>query len=99
MRCLVRAQQRARHSLCRLVQRRQLCNTPHRQTDGVFRALTEQRMQVPWIEAFRKQQHETANKSQREPPAPAQPDLTPKKMADSYHSVVSAASSVPMSRL
>lgn len=54
---------------------------------------------MPWIEAFRKQQHETANKSQREPPAPAQPDLTPKKMSDSYHSVVSAASSVPMSRL
>ncbi|KAH0592958.1 hypothetical protein MHUMG1_09204 [Metarhizium humberi] len=88
MRCLVRAQQRARHSPCRLVQRRQLCNTPHRQTDGVFRALTEQRMQVPWIEAFRKQQRETANKSQREPPAPAQPDLTPKKMSDSYHSVI-----------
>ncbi|KID96116.1 acyl-coenzyme A thioesterase 9, partial [Metarhizium majus ARSEF 297] len=88
MRCLVRAQQRARHSPCRLVQRRQLCNTPHRQTDGVFRALTEQRMQVPWIEAFRKQQCETANKSQREPPAAAQPDLTPKKMSDSYHSVI-----------
>jgi acyl-coenzyme A thioesterase 9 len=49
-------------------------------------------MQVPWIEAFRKQQREAANKSQSEPPAPAKPDLMPKKMSDSYHSVVSATS-------
>ncbi|EFY88806.1 acyl-coenzyme A thioesterase 9 [Metarhizium acridum CQMa 102] len=88
MRCIVRAQQRPRHSPCRLVQQRQLCNTPRLQTDGVFRALTEQRMQVPWIEAFRKQQSEMANKSHSEPRAPAKPDLTPKKMSDSYHSVI-----------
>lgn len=49
-------------------------------------------MQVPWIEAFRKQQSEMANKSQGEPSATAKPDLTPKSMSDSYHSIVGATS-------
>lgn len=93
IRSILRTQQRGRYSPCRLVQQqRQLCNTPRLQTDGVFRALTEQRMQVPWIEAFRKQQSEMANKSQGEPSATAKPDLTPKSMSDSYHSIVGATS-------
>ncbi|KAJ2982178.1 hypothetical protein NQ176_g1564 [Zarea fungicola] len=87
-RCVLRAQQCARQSPCRVFQHRQLSSTPRLNTDGVFRALTEQRMQVPWIEAFRKQQREGTAKSQGETPVPAKPDLTPKKMSDSYHSVI-----------
>lgn len=90
MRCAMRAHQCANTQTCRLVQIRHLCCTPRWQTDGVFRALTEQRMQVPWIEAFRKQQRERDQKHPIQPPAPAKPDLTPKKMSDSYHSVVSS---------
>lgn len=61
-----------------------------RQTDGVFSALTEERVQIPWIEAFRKQQAE--GKAAQEPSgkqeAPLGRDLTPRTMASSYHRVV-----------
>ncbi|KAL1902387.1 hypothetical protein Sste5346_001367 [Sporothrix stenoceras] len=61
-------------------------SSPQR-TDGVFRGLTDTRLPMPWIEAFRLQQEgqkvessETKNNGER--------DLTPKKMTDSYHRVV-----------
>ncbi|GAB1742434.1 hypothetical protein NU219Hw_g7981t2 [Hortaea werneckii] len=61
-----------------------------RRTDGVFRELTDQRVQVPWIEAFQKRQKEGQDASQPsgKPETPPDRDLTPKKMSDSYHSVV-----------
>ncbi len=52
-------------------------------------------MQVPWVEAFRKQQREEASGIPGEAPAPAKPDLTPKQMSDSYHSVVSVTIAGP----
>lgn len=62
-----------------------------RQTDGVFTALTNERVQTPWVEAFRKQQAEKAageKPSAGQPSVPKERDLTPRKMSDSYHSVV-----------
>ncbi|RMX91683.1 hypothetical protein D0867_14868 [Hortaea werneckii] len=61
-----------------------------RRTDGVFRELTDQRVQVPWIEAFHKRQKEGQDASQPsgKPETPPDRDLTPKKMSESYHSVV-----------
>ncbi|KAJ9623114.1 hypothetical protein H2203_006050 [Taxawa tesnikishii (nom. ined.)] len=61
-----------------------------RQTDGVFRALTENRVQTPWIEALRKKQKEGADPTQPsgKPETPDDRNLEPKKMSDSYHSVV-----------
>lgn len=66
-------------------------STP-RLTDGVFRALTEARVRTPWIEAFRKKKAEGSDptKASNKPQAPTDRDLTPKRMSDSYHSVVSA---------
>ena len=61
---------------------RHISTSAPRRTDGVFRAITEQRMQVPWVEALRRRDAPT-------PAAPTvKPDLTPKKMSDSYHSVI-----------
>ncbi|PSN68847.1 Thioesterase/thiol ester dehydrase-isomerase [Corynespora cassiicola Philippines] len=59
-------------------------------TDGVFRALTEQRVRTPWIEALRKQQNEGINPAEAsgKQQVPKERDLTPKRMDDSYHSVV-----------
>jgi acyl-coenzyme A thioesterase 9 len=61
-----------------------------RQTDGVFRELTNQRVQKPWIEAFRDQQSQshTASQPPTPPLSPKDRDLTPKRMKDSYYSVV-----------
>ena len=60
------------------------------QTDGVFRALTNQPVEVPWVEAFRKQQAQdhASQKISRAPELPVDRDLSPRKMSDSYHSVV-----------
>ncbi|KAI0155106.1 Thioesterase/thiol ester dehydrase-isomerase [Xylariaceae sp. FL1272] len=65
---------------------RKLHCTPARQTDGVFRGLTDNRLPTPWIEAFRQQQegHDTATDEAK----PQERDLTPKQMSDSYHSVI-----------
>ena len=69
-----------------------------KQTDGVFRALTDERVQMPWVEALRKQQNERSEPGEAEqsPRTPKDRDLTPKKMDDNYHSVVcSYAQDVP----
>jgi len=69
---------------------RQFSISSRQQTDGVFRDLTNERVQVPWIEAFRKRQKEGdgPDKDEAQPATPADRDLSPKKMSDSYHSVV-----------
>ncbi|KAK5733188.1 hypothetical protein LTR17_009930 [Elasticomyces elasticus] len=71
-------------------QTRQFSVTATRPTDGVFRDLTDQRVQTPWIEAFRKRQMEGEDAAQGkgEPRTPKERDLSPKKMSDSYHSVI-----------
>nr|POE85514.1 isoform 3 of acyl-coenzyme a thioesterase 9, mitochondrial [Quercus suber] len=67
---------------------RNFSTTCNRKTDGVFRALTDQRVQTPWVEAFRKKQREGMPKPSGQPETPKDRDLAPKKMTDSYHSVV-----------
>ncbi|KAI5917362.1 HotDog domain-containing protein [Camillea tinctor] len=67
--------------------RRSLHSTSVRQTDGVFRGLTDTRLPMPWIEAWRLQQQQ-GNSATRDEPQPKERDLTPKKMSDSYHRVV-----------
>ncbi|KAF2759809.1 Thioesterase/thiol ester dehydrase-isomerase [Pseudovirgaria hyperparasitica] len=61
-----------------------------RSTDGVFRALTENRVQTPWIEALRSKQAGGPDPSQSTGKAetPRDRELTPKRMSDSYHSVI-----------
>ncbi|KAL2355627.1 HotDog domain-containing protein [Cryomyces antarcticus] len=69
---------------------RKLHTTARCSTDGVFRALTESRIETPWIEALRKKQHEDLDPSKPsgKPESPTNRNLEPKKMSDSYHSVV-----------
>lgn len=64
--------------------------TSSSRTDGVFRELTAQRLQTPWVEALRKQQEESKSGTEKPatPQVPKQRDLTPKRMDDSYHKVV-----------
>ena len=64
---------------------------PKLRTDGVFRALTESRVRTPWIEALRTQQRAGPDPSEasQQPKTPAKRNLEPKRMSDSYHSVVS----------
>ena len=81
-RCLLRARQGIQPFRC-------LHTTPCRRTDGVFRELTDQRVQIPWIDAFRKKEKygQEATRPSGKPETPSDRDLTPKKMSDSYHSV------------
>lgn len=74
----------------KLPQARELSTSTRLQTDGVFRALTENRVQTPWIEALRNKQREGHDPTQAsgKPETPKDRDLSPKKMSDSYHSVV-----------
>lgn len=61
--------------------------TPIRSTDGVSEALTEMRVRTPWIEALRKSR-KTGSQSAAVATDPVKPDLTPKKMSDSYFKFV-----------
>ncbi|EMC97194.1 hypothetical protein BAUCODRAFT_443059 [Baudoinia panamericana UAMH 10762] len=72
---------------------RSLTTTSVRRTDGVFRQLTDQRVQTPWIEAFRKRQREghDAAPGEKKPSTPSNRDLTPKKMSDSHYSILPLA--------
>jgi acyl-coenzyme A thioesterase 9 len=47
-------------------------------------------VQIPWVEAFRKQQAEgkAASQPSGKPETPANRSLAPRKMSDSYHSVI-----------
>ncbi len=75
---------------CSAAGRKLFSSSQPRSTDGVFRELTAQRTSMPWIEAFRNQQKgKSANQESASRPSPRlQRDLAPKKMKDSYHSVV-----------
>ncbi|ETN40252.1 uncharacterized protein HMPREF1541_04528 [Cyphellophora europaea CBS 101466] len=66
---------------------RRIHATAIQKTDGVYKELTEMRVRTPWIEALRKSK-ETGNQSSAAPQDPPEPDLTPKKMSDSYVRVV-----------
>ncbi|KAF2840822.1 Thioesterase/thiol ester dehydrase-isomerase [Patellaria atrata CBS 101060] len=61
-------------------------------TDGVFRELTEARVQTPWIEALRKKQEQgedpTEASGKSEVGKPEERDLSAKRMSDSYHSII-----------
>ncbi|OIW23397.1 acyl-thioesterase [Coniochaeta ligniaria NRRL 30616] len=59
---------------------------PSRPTDGVFRGLTDSRLSIPWIQAFRLQQEGQSLGLEEEHHRVR--DLSPKKMSDSYHRVV-----------
>ncbi len=69
---------------------RRLHVTTRNGTDGVFKELTEMRVRTPWVEALRKKKEEGIDptKSSNTSATPADRDLTPKRMADSYHRVV-----------
>jgi acyl-coenzyme A thioesterase 9 len=60
------------------------------QTDGVFRELTSMRVRTPWVEALQRQKAD--NKPPGEPSGqsevPKDRDLSPKRMSESYHSVI-----------
>lgn len=73
--------------------RRPFSASATRNTDGVFRALTENRVQTPWVEALRQQREEGIDptKASGTPKTPKDRDLSPRTMSDSYHSVVCAA--------
>ncbi|KAJ9642473.1 hypothetical protein H2201_006985 [Coniosporium apollinis] len=64
--------------------------TTRHATDGVFQALTQARIQTPWIEALRKKQNEGHDPTQGsgKQEVPANRNLEPKRMSDSYHSVI-----------
>ncbi|KAI1373183.1 Thioesterase/thiol ester dehydrase-isomerase [Hypoxylon crocopeplum] len=66
--------------------KRCLHGTATRRTDGVFHGLADNRLPMPWIEAWRLQQ-EGKNVASDEARLQER-DLTPKKMSDSYHRVV-----------
>lgn len=88
---LARCLSRAKPSVPRVPRRYQPFSISHRtQTDGVFRALTNERVEVPWVEAFRRQQTQGKEPQQESgtPQTPADRDLSPRTMSDSYHSVV-----------
>ena len=59
-------------------------------TDGVYKALTEMRVNTPWIEALRKQREHGIDPTKKSdtPATPSDRDLSPKKMSNSYHRVV-----------
>lgn len=57
-------------------------------TDGVFRDLTNMRVQVPWIEALRQQRDAAATPRSAQSKQGAQISVAPKRMSESYHKVV-----------
>ena len=70
-----RAQSQCLHS-----SKRPFHTTKLRATDGVYKAITEMRIRTPWVEALRKSREGSAGA----PNESIKPDLTPKKMSDSF---------------
>ncbi|KAH0846216.1 Acyl-coenzyme A thioesterase 9, mitochondrial [Fonsecaea pedrosoi] len=79
----------ARHALTRPFH-----STVAARTDGVYKALTEMRVRTPWIEALRERK-EAENNNQTPVVESAKVDLTPKKMSDTYVSLVLPLSQDP----
>lgn len=73
-----------------LTRLRHFHTAPACHTDGIYRDLTNMRVRTPWVEALRKQREEgdEPTKKSTEPSTPTDRDLTPKKLSDSFHSVV-----------
>jgi acyl-coenzyme A thioesterase 9 len=70
---------------------RQFSLTVSRRTDGVFRELTSVRVAVPWIQALRQKEAQDAAgvaKLTGKAELSTGRKLDPKRMKDSYHSVV-----------
>ncbi|KAI5456093.1 HotDog domain-containing protein [Mariannaea sp. PMI_226] len=67
-------------------QARSLHLSPVSRTDGVFRGLTDTRLPMPWIEAW-KMIHDGENPSPKDETSKER-DMSPKKMSDSYHRVI-----------
>jgi acyl-coenzyme A thioesterase 9 len=57
-------------------------------TDGVFRELTNARVAVPWAEALRRRDAGEKDQVDGTNEVVEERKLTPKRMKDSYHSVV-----------
>lgn len=69
-------------------QSRWLQTTVPRKTDGVFRGLTDDRLPMPWLKAFKMQQAGKGTGATESDSQPQERDLSPRKMSDSYHRVV-----------
>jgi acyl-coenzyme A thioesterase 9 len=88
------------HSRYVLISRALFSTTRASRTDGVFRKLTEMRVPIPWIKALRERQRQrekelgsSSSTSTSSSAAGAQTqegeqELVPKRMSDSYVSVV-----------
>lgn len=61
-------------------------------TDGVYSALTEMRVNTPWVEALRQKREleDDVGEKQWIRTTSLDRDLTPKKMSQSYHRLVNA---------
>ncbi len=61
-----------------------------RHTDGVYAALTEMRVKIPWIEALNRKKEESGSDGKIPSVADRASvrDLAPKRMSESYHRVV-----------
>jgi hypothetical protein len=59
-------------------------------TDGVYAALTEMRVKIPWIEALNRKKEATGSDGKHPSVADraVARDLAPKRMSESYHRVV-----------
>lgn len=76
------------------VQRRNYRLSQSLRTDGVYRELTEMRVRTPWIEALQRSK-ESGTQSALSPGDPPKPNLAPKKMSDSYVSIILPLSQDP----
>lgn len=60
-----------------------------RRTEGVYKALTDMRVRTPWIEALR--QRESDESPAKVAAEAVKPNLTPKRMKDSYFRFVGSS--------
>ena len=72
------------------MKQRQFHASPAYRTDGVYKDLTNMRVKTPWIEALRNKSEDGVDptKQSSTPATPANRDLRPRKMSDSFHRVV-----------
>jgi hypothetical protein len=77
------AQQSRKH-----IPKRDFTISCRKRTDGVFRELTNARLAIPWSEALRKRDAGEKDKVDGTKDVVPERNLEPKRMKDSYHSVV-----------